>query len=113
MIDKELISDFSNIIGKIEIIISLSSCSAYKERYEVIKKELIRWIEYYYTNKKLDIISYNKSLEIHEDLLLLKGELLMDDNVGMESLLSDDILIRYEVIMKKINNLMGYNNELR
>ena len=34
----------------------------------------------------------------------MKNELIPDKKIGMESMLSDNILIRYEVIIKTIND---------
>ena len=58
-------------------------------------------------NKNFDIVTYDKSLEIHTLLDEIKWELLTNKEIGDESLLTDDILIRYEVIMKEINNERG------
>lgn len=107
MINRKLVSDFADIIGNIEIAINLDSFKNVKETYEMILSELTKWIKNYYLNKNFDIVTYDKSLEIHTLLDEIKWELLTNKEIGDESLLTDDILIRYEVIMKEINNERG------
>ena len=104
MINRNIINEFANIIGNIEIAIQLDSLSAIRSKYEIILNELLRWIKSYYINKNLDIIAYEKSLEIHSSLEEIKGYVLPNKEIGIESLLTDNILIRYEVIMKMIND---------
>ncbi len=104
MINKRLVSDFANIIGNIEIAIRLDSFKNVKDTYKVIVDKLLKWVQSYYINKNFDIVTYEESLEIHTSLEEIKWNLLTNKEIGNESLLTDDILIRYEVIMKAINN---------
>lgn len=104
MINRKLVNDFANIIGNIRIAISLDSLRAVKDDYEMVLNELLKWVNYYYKNKNLDIITYDESLKIHHLLDNIRDELIFNKQIGMESMLSDDILLRYEVIMKTINN---------
>lgn len=107
MINKKLVSDFANIIGNLQIAIHLDSFEKVKSKYETILNELLNWIKSYYENKNLDIVTHEKSLEIHTLLEDIKWEILPDKTIGIESLLTDNILIRYEVIMKTINKERG------
>jgi hypothetical protein len=111
MINKKLIGDFADILGNLQIAINLNSFNDVKEIYEEVLNEIIKWIKNYYVNKKLDIITFEKSLEIHSALEDIKWKKLTDKNVGDEAMLADEIFIRYEVIVKKINELRGENNE--
>ena len=104
MINRKLVSDFANIIGNIRIAISLDSLKAVKDDYEMVLNELLKWVNYYYENKNLDIITHDDSLKIHNLLDEIRDELIFNSQIGMESMLSDDILIRYEVIIKTIND---------
>lgn len=103
MLNRKLISDFADVIGNLEIAINLDSFSNVKDRYKMILDELLKWVNYYYANKNLDIVTHEKSLEIHTLLTDIKWDILPDKKIGMESLLTDNILIRYEVIMKTLN----------
>ena len=107
MINKKLVSDFANIIGNLQIAIHLDSFEKVKNKYETILNELLNWIKSYYKNKNLCIVTHEKSLEIHTLLEDIKWEILPDKTIGVESLLTDIILIRYEVIMKTINRERG------
>lgn len=104
MINRKLISDFANIIGNLRIAIDLDSLKEVKKDYEMVLNELLKWVNYYYVNKNLDIVTYDDSLRIHDLLDNIRNELIFNKNIGMEAMLSDDILIRYEVIIKMINN---------
>lgn len=104
MINKKIVNEFANIIGNIEIAIQLDSLKDIKSKYETILNELLKWIKSYYINKSLDIVTYEKSLEIHTLLEEIKWSILPNKEIGIESLLTDNILIRYEVIMKMIND---------
>ncbi len=103
MINKKLISDFADIIGNLTIAISLDSLKKSKNTYEMVLNELLKWVDYYYKHKNLNIVTYDNSLRIHNLLIEEENNLLFDSNIGTESMLSDNILIRYEVIIKAIN----------
>lgn len=104
MINRKLINDFANIIGYLRIAIDLSSLREVKDDYESVLNELLKWVNYYYENKNLDIVTYDDSLRIHSLLDDIRNELIPNKQIGMESMLSDDIIIRYEVIIKTIND---------
>lgn len=103
MINKRLVSDFADIIGNIMIVLNLDSFEDVKESYNKILCELLEWIKSYYVNKNLDIVTHERSLEIHTLLDEIKCKKLSNKEIGIEALLTDNILIRYEVIMKTIN----------
>lgn len=103
MINKKLISDFVDIIGNLTIAISLETLKKSKINYEIVLNELLEWVDYYYKHKNLNIVTYDNSLRIHNLLIEEENNLLFDSNIGMETMLSDNILIRYEVIIKTIN----------
>ena len=103
MINKKLISDFVDIIGNLTIAISLETLKKSKINYEIVLNELLEWVDYYYKHKNLNIVTYDNSLRIHNLLIEEENNLLFDSNIGMEAMLSDNILIRYEVIIKTIN----------
>ena len=103
MINRKLISDFADIIGNLTIAVHLESLKDVKYDYEGVLDELIKWVKYYYENKNLDIVSYENSLRIHDLLDEIRNELIPNKSIGIESMLSDNILIRYEVIIKEIN----------
>lgn len=110
MINRKLISDFADIIGNLTIAVHLESLKDVKYDYEGVLDELIKWVKYYYENKNLDIVSYENSLRIHDLLDEIRNELIPNKSIGIESMLSDNILIRYEVIIKEINNERGKKN---
>ena len=51
MINKKLISDFSDIIGNLTIAIHLKSLEDVKEDYKSVLDKLLSWVNYYYQNK--------------------------------------------------------------
>ncbi len=104
MINRKLISDFANVIGNLRIAIDLDSFKEVKDDYEMVLNELLKWVNYYYKNKNLDIVTHDDSLRIHSLLDEIRNELIPNKQIGMESMLSDNILIRYEVIIKTIND---------
>ena len=107
MIDKKLVSDFADIIGNISILLNFEVFQDVKKEYEMVLDELILWLKNYYKTKNFDIVTIEKSLEIHEILNEIKWNKITDATIGDESLLTDNILIRYEVIIKTINNERG------
>lgn len=105
MISQTLIRDFADIIGKLTIAINLKSLKVAKNDYEKVLNELIKWVSYYCEHENLNIVTHDESLEIHNILLDRSVDLMMDASMpAMESVLSDDILNRYEVIVKTIND---------
>lgn len=107
MINKKLVSDFADIIGNLEIVVNLESFEDVKNDYVKVQNELLEWIKYYYLNKNLDIVTREKSLQIHSLLDEIKWDKLSNKEIGMEAMLADNILVRYEVIMKTINEERG------
>ena len=102
MINKELINEFANIIGNIEIALNLDSYKDVKTDYEKVLNKLLNWLKEYYKNQSLNISS-EESLEIYNLLDNIREKILFSKEIGDEKLLSDNILVRYEVIIKKIN----------
>lgn len=102
MINKELINEFANIIGNIEIALNLDSYKDVKTDYEIVLNKLLNWLKEYYKNQSLNINS-EESLEIYNLLDNIREKILFNKEIGDEKLLSDNILVRYEVIIKKIN----------
>ncbi len=113
MINKMLVGDFSKIIGNIEIAIQLDSFKDIRKDYQMILEKLLQWIKYYYDNGNFKIITYEESLKIHELLEEIKWKMITNKNIGDESMLTDDILVRYEVIIKTINNERKLENGKR
>lgn len=103
-INKKLIQDFANIIGNINILLYFDSFEDVKKEYRMILNELLEWVRNYYLHKNFDTITYEKSFEIHNILEEIKWKKIIDTEIGNESLLTDNILIRYEIIMKTIND---------
>lgn len=103
MINEKLIYYFANVIGYFKIAINLESLKDIRTKYEMVLNELINWTKYYYVNKNLDIVTHDNSLNIHEILEDVKNNIVFRSDIGMESELTDNILINYEVIVKTIN----------
>ena len=103
MINRKLISDFADIIGNLTIAIHLNTLASVSSKYKIILNELLSWVCYYYENKNFDVITYDNSLKIHDLLKDIRNKLISDKEIGMEAMLADNILIRYEVIIKTIN----------
>lgn len=107
MIDKELVSNFSKIIGYIDVVLSFDGFGDIKDDYNFVKVTLLNWVKYYYENKDFNNITYDESLKIHDILQDVRDIKIYDKNLGMEAMITDDILIRYEVIVKSINEKRG------
>ena len=60
-----------------------------------------------YADLLCDTAEHEKSLEIHTLLDEIKWEKLSNKEIGIEAMLADNILIRYEVIIKTINKERG------
>ena len=102
MINKELINEFANIIGNIEIALNFDSYKDVKTDYEIVLNKLLNWLKEYYKNQSLNISS-EESLEIYNLLDNIREKILFNKEISDEKLLTDNILVRYEVIIKKIN----------
>lgn len=102
MINKELVNDFANIIGNIEIALNFDSYKDVKTDYEIVLNKLLNWSKEYYKNQSLNISS-EESLEIYNTLDSIREKVLFNKEISDEKLLTDNILVRYEVIIKKIN----------
>lgn len=113
MINRKLISDFADIIGNLTIAIHLESLKYVRNDYEMVLNELLKWVKYYYKNKNLDVVNSDNSLRIHALLDDIRNDLIFNKAIGMESMLSDNILIRYEVIIKTINDERSEKNGKR
>lgn len=103
MVNKELINEFANIIGNIEIAINLDSYKDVKTDYEIVLNKLLNWLKEYYKNQSLNISS-EESSEIYNLLDNIREKILFNKEIGDEKLLSNNILVRYEVIIKMIND---------
>ena len=110
MINRKLVSDFANIIGNLTIAIHLESLKYVRNDYEMVLDELLKWVKYYYENKNLDVVTHDNSLKVHDLLDDIRNDLIPNKAIGMESMLADDILIRYEVIIKEINEERSEKN---
>ena len=89
--------DVATVIGYIDIAISYESYSKVKDKYLYVKDKLLNWVRDY--NK----ITKEESLELHTIIDDIKEEILFDKAIGDEKLISDNILIWYEVMIKNIN----------
>lgn len=105
MINEKLISEFANVIGYLKIASNLESLKETKNEYEMVLNELLNWINYYYKNKNLNIITPDSSLKVHAILSDIRNDMIFRKDIGLESELTDTILIHYEVIIKTINEL--------
>lgn len=52
----------------------------------------------------LNIVSHNNSLRIHDLLEDIRNDIIFDKSMGIELEIADNILIRYEAIVKMIND---------
>ena len=102
MINKELVNEFANIIGNIEIALNFDSYKDVKTDYEIVLNKLLNWLKEYYKDQSLNISS-EESLEIYNLLDNIREKILFNKEISDEKLLTDNILVRYEVIIKKIN----------
>ena len=61
------------------------------------------WINEYNKVNSFDFISYEESLKLHTILDNVKERILFDKNIGEEKRISDEVLLWYEIVIKKIN----------
>ena len=102
MINEKLIYHFANVIGYLKIAINLESLKDIRTKYEMVLDELLKWTKYYYENKNLDIVTHDNSLKIHDILEDVKNNIVFRSYIGIESELTDNILINYGITM--LNN---------
>lgn len=101
------IKNFAIILGYLDIALNLETYERVKDKYIKVKTILEEWIIQYNLNKNFDNIAYEQSLQIHNVLDDVKEEMLFDKEIGDEKLISNEILIWYEIIIKKINEERG------
>ena len=99
MINRKIVSEFANIIGYIDIVLSFEGFDDIKDRYIKIKRVLLDWVNQYYKFKSFNFVSCDESYKIHEELQDIRDIKIYDKNLGMESMITDDIFIKYEVIV--------------
>lgn len=104
MIDRKLVGHFAVLIGYLNIAINLNSYSRVRNEYKSVLNELLDWVKYYYENKNLNIVNHNNSLRIHDLLEDIRNDIIFDKSMGIELEIADNILIRYEAIVKMIND---------
>lgn len=104
MIDQKLVGHFAALVGYLNIAINLNSYSHAKSDYKNVLDELLGWVKYYYENKNLNIVSHDNSLRIHDLLENIRNDIIFDKSMGIELEIADNILIRYEAIVKMIND---------
>lgn len=113
MIDQKLVGHFAALIGYLNIAINLNSYSRVRNEYKSVLDELLGWVKYYYENKNLSIVNHNNSLRIHDLLEDIRNDIIFDKSMGIELEIADNILIRYEAIVKMINDERGRYNGKR
>ena len=108
MINEKLIYHFANVIGYLKIAINLESLKDIRTKYEMVLDELLKWTKYYYENKNLDIVRHDNSLKIHDILEDVKNNIVFRSDIGIESELTDNILIniKYCSVAKLNSSLM-------
>lgn len=104
IINKKLIGCFVDVIGYIDIVLEFECFNDYRDDYVMIRSELLKWVKDYYKNKSFDCITYERSLEIHNKLQEIRDVKIFDKNIGMEAMLTDNILIMYNALVKMIND---------
>lgn len=104
MIDRKLVGHFAALIGYLNIAINLNSYSRVRNEYKSVLDELLDWVKYYYENNNLNIASHNNSLRIHDLLEDIRNDIIFDKSMGIELEIADNILIRYDAIVKMIND---------
>ena len=97
------IKNFSIILGYLDIAINLDAYKDVKDKYLNIKTIIEEWIIQYNINRNFNKVTHEQSLQIHNILDDVREEILFNKNIGDEKLISNEILIWYEVIIKKIN----------
>ena len=105
-----IIKSFATIIGYLDIVSNIDSYNKVKDKYLYVKTTLENWICTFNRNKNFNHITYEESLKIHTILDDLKEEILFDKEIGDEKLISNEILIWYEIIIKKINEEIRKKN---
>ena len=113
MIDQKLVGHFAALIGYLNIAINLNSYSRVRNEYKSVLDELLDWVKYYYENKNLNIVNHNNSLRIHDLLEDIRNDIIFDKSMGIELEIADNILIRYEALVKMINDERGRYNGKR
>ena len=104
MIDQKLVGHFATLIGYLNIAINLNTYSRVRNEYKSVLDELLSWVKCYYENANLNIVNHDNSLRIHNLLEDIRNDIIFDKSMGIELEIADNILIRYEAIVKMIND---------
>lgn len=104
MIDQKIVGHFATLIGYLNIAINLNSYSRVRKEYKNVLDELLSWVKCYYENTNLNIVNHDNSLRIHDLLEDIRNDVIFDRSMGIELEIADNILIRYEAIVKMIND---------
>lgn len=104
MIDRKLVGHFATLIGYLNIAINLNSYIRVRNKYKSVLNELLGCVKCYYENTNLNIVSHNNSLRIHDLLEDIRNDIIFDKSMGIELEIADNILFRYEAIVKMIND---------
>ncbi len=100
--------DFALIIGYLDLAISFESYKKVKNDYLIVKKNLLKWINEYNKVNSFDFVTYEESLKLHTILDNVKERILFDKNIGEEKRISDEVLLWYEIVIKKINEEIAF-----
>lgn len=91
---------FARLIGPLAIMNELKSYESSKEEIHNILNIIIKWGVEFQSSQNLFFINDDEILNIYNRLDALKDKFLFDDNLGLESELSDEVVIWIYELMK-------------
>lgn len=101
---KENIQKFLILSGYIKTAMEFDSFKDVYNDYEYVLNVITKWTKEYYLNHNLNNINFDESLKLHTLIDNIREKKLFDKDIGNEKTISDDILIWYEILIKKIND---------
>ncbi len=104
MINQKLVGHFATLIGYLNIVINLNTYSRVRNEYKSVLHELLGWVKCYYENTNLNIVNHDNSLRINDLLEDIRNDIIFDRSMGIELEIADNILIRYDAIVKIISD---------
>lgn len=95
---KEKLRNMAILVGYLNIVIKLQSFENQKEMYNNVLNKILKWIAYFVKNGNMEDISFDERKKVYDKIDLLREQVLFDKNFNDEKLLSDEILIWYNIV---------------
>lgn len=97
----EKIRNISILIGYINIALQLDSFQDVRDEYINILNYINNFVKEYLKNHNFNKLEKQEINNIYDKIDLIREKKLFDKTIGDEKIISDEILIWYEIVFKK------------